>query len=88
MNASQFLIVVSLLILPPFAHAEFDPDSLTNLIVIKDAPCEVFSAPYYCVEVKKDEERYLIVLKTDREAIEMIFLIKGKYLELVWGNWI
>jgi hypothetical protein len=84
MKASQFLVVVSLLVLPPFAQAEFDPNSLTDLVVVAEKPC----LPWYCVEVMKDDVLYLIVLESDRKTIGMIFLIKGKELELVWGNWI
>jgi hypothetical protein len=84
MNASQFLIVVSLLVLPPFAQAEFDPNSLTELVVLREQQCQ----PYYCVEVAKDGVKYLIVLEAKTQSVELIFLIEGSTLKLLWGNWI
>ncbi len=83
MNASQFLVVVSLLILPPAVYAEFDPNSLTHLVVLDEKPC----TPYWCVEVMKDDQKYLLVLESDRQTLEMIFLI-DEGLHLLWGNYI
>ena len=81
MKISQFLIVVSLLI--PSAHADFDPDSLTDLIVVNDAPC----LPYgYCVEVKKGDTEYLIVIQPGSNDIQFIFLKVGDELTLVWAR--
>lgn len=77
------LLVLCLLVLP--AQAEFDPDSLTGLVVVAEKPC----LPWYCAEVKKDDKHYLIVLTSDTNFIEFIFAIKGKELTLVWAKeWI
>ena len=84
MKAELLFVVISLL-LPPFAHAEFDPNSLTNLIIVDEKEC---SAEWYCVEVEKDGVKYLLVLESDRKTIDIIFRIEGKELYLEWGNWI
>jgi len=81
MNASQFLIVVSLLILPTSVYADFDPDSLTDLIVVSDAPCQ----PFYCVVVQKGDTEYLIVLNQGNE-IAFVFLKVGDELSLLWAK--
>ena len=75
-----FFVVVSLLLLPPFAHAEFDLETLNDFTIVKVASCY----PYQCVQLMKDGKEYLVVLQTGTSIIEFVFLVRGKELELVF----
>ncbi|MCR4286338.1 MAG: hypothetical protein NUW00_05585 [Candidatus Kaiserbacteria bacterium] len=82
MKPLEFFVVVSLLLLPPFAYAEFDPETLNDFTVVKAAPCY----PYQCVQLVKDGKEYLVVLQVRTFIIEFVFLMKGKELELVFAK--